>query len=82
LFLNSKANNDNLKEIPITIHLVCKDNKAYRELEKLCAKYGNKMYIDWEQSQVSYEFEMKAKEEELHHFSETYKKYKLVEGDN
>ena len=71
-----------LKERPIAIYIVCKNSEAYKKLEKLCAKYGNEMYIDWEQSQISYELEMKSREAELNHYGETFHKYKTNKGDN
>lgn len=71
-----------LKETPMAIHIVCKNSDAYRELEALCKKYDNQIYIDWEQSQLSYEFKMKLRRDELNHFGETFHKYKTNKGDS
>ena len=67
----------NLKENPIVCHIICKDSDAYEKLEKLCNEYNNNMYIDWEQSQSSYEWEMKARSDGLAHYGETFKKQKI-----
>lgn len=71
-----------LKEKPIACHIVCKSNEAYQKLEALCAEYGNDLYIDWEQSQASYEWEMKAENDRLAHYGETFQRNKINKGDS
>jgi hypothetical protein len=41
----------------LCIHIKCSNKKAYKELEKLCQKYRNSMFIDGEQSYSSYVYE-------------------------
>jgi len=38
----------------LIIHISCSNSEAYRKLEKLCSKYGESMFIDFEQSHHSW----------------------------
>ena len=62
-----------LEKSSIVCHIVCKNNEAYKRLEKLCSEYGNDMYIDYSQSQASYFWETKSKSDLFQHYGETLK---------
>lgn len=49
----------------VVCHVVCANPEAHRELLELCRKWGNKMFVDWEQSKLSYDAETKYTSKEV-----------------
>ena len=45
------------EDIKLVAHVIIHNKEAHSELEELCRKWKNEMYIDFEQSILSYKAE-------------------------
>jgi len=48
------------EDIKLVAHVIIHNKEAHSELEELCRKWKNEMYIDFEQSILSYKAEQES----------------------